>query len=138
MVWIILRSPLKKVSSKSHNDLDDSNGLSIGVEQTIQNTQSPDLRYHWSISSIIFTVTIFHVYNRMMRTNSRNNDEAAPVRKGQSVHIFLVILMYVCYMNHSLYYICIIIIINIVGWLETSSFSSWSTMPRVVRIWSKK
>ena len=125
------------MSTKSHVDPDDSNGSSIGVEQTIKNTQSPDLRYHWSISSIIFTVTIFHVYNWMVRTNYRNNDEAAPVRKGQSVHIFLVILMYLCYMNHSLYYICIIII-NIVGWLETSSFSSWSTMPRVVRIWPKR
>ena len=58
------------MSTKSHVDPDDSNGLSIGVEQTIKNTQSPDLRYHWSISSIILTVTIFHVYNRIVRRNS--------------------------------------------------------------------
>ena len=58
------------MSTKSHVDPDDSNGLSIGVEQTIKNTQSPDLRYHWSILSIILFITIFHVYNRMVRTNS--------------------------------------------------------------------
>ena len=39
---------------------------SIGVERTIKNAHSRDLRYQWSISSIMLTVTIFHAYNRMV------------------------------------------------------------------------
>ena len=72
------------MSTKSNTDPDDSNGLSIGVELTIKNAQSPDLRYHWSISSITLTETIFHVYNRMVRTNSQNEEDAT-VRKGGRV-----------------------------------------------------
>jgi len=73
------------MSTKSHTDLDDSNGLLIGVEQSIKKAQLPDLRNYSSISSIILTVTIFHVYDMMVRTYSQNVEEANSVRKGDQV-----------------------------------------------------
>ena len=73
------------MSAKSLIHADDSSGLSIGVEETMKNAQSTDLRSHCLISSVIGIDIIVLLYNRMVRTNSRQIDESAPIRKGGRV-----------------------------------------------------
>ena len=48
----------KKVSTKSYTDPNDSNGLFIGVEETIKNAHSPDLR---SLTYFIYNFNYNHI-----------------------------------------------------------------------------